>query len=106
MVESRPQQEQELMLECPVCFETYEEEGDLAPHNLSCGHTTCLKCFLQMRGDAEMKSLETWQCPTCRKDQRVDAEPAKSFSFISLMPAFKQSNRKPLGDVTNLQHQE
>ena len=49
--------------ECPVCFDTYQNEGEQCPKLLPCSHTVCLNCLGQLarNGNSHVR------CPECRE---------------------------------------
>ncbi|NXF51645.1 NHLC1 ligase, partial [Oceanites oceanicus] len=51
------------LLECRVCFERYDPNGQRRPRNLPCGHVLCRGCVEALSG-AERRRLE---CPFCRR---------------------------------------
>ena len=55
-------------LNCPVCFEEFEEDGDRVPRLLPCSHTLCHTCMDQCIRDNRL------ECPTCRIRHEVGNE--------------------------------
>ena len=49
-------------IECAICFESYQETGDLMPHMLQCGHTYCKHDLETILENGSIK------CPECRND--------------------------------------
>ena len=52
---------------CPVCFETYDLNGDHIPRILPCFHTLCEKCLVELLQDEE-----SLLCPECRVKHSAD----------------------------------
>ena len=48
--------------DCPVCYETYQNEGGQCPKLLPCSHTVCLSCLRQLAGNGYSQV----KCPECR----------------------------------------
>ena len=48
--------------ECPICFDTYQNEGPHRPKLLICSHTVCLSCLEQLARDGNSPV----NCPECR----------------------------------------
>jgi hypothetical protein len=68
-------------LDCPVCLEKFEEQGNHEPRILSCGHTLCLRCI-----DNILRTNESC-CPFCRKPQQcrdVDHLP-RNFAVLQFL---------------------
>ena len=57
---------------CPVCLETYKEDGDSVPRILPCFHTLCEQCI------GTLLKGKTLECPECRRKHHVQNK-AKSF---------------------------
>ena len=57
---------------CPVCMESYKENGENIPRILPCFHTLCEKCIRQLLKE------EALECPECRVKHRAENE-FKSF---------------------------
>ena len=51
----------EYTFNCQVCFEAFEETGDLIPRLLPCTHTLCETCI------AQMIRQDILECPECRQ---------------------------------------
>ena len=49
------------MMDCCVCFESYEEIGDHVPRLLPCSHTLCEKCLSNL-----ITGGNSLNCPECR----------------------------------------
>lgn len=47
---------------CPICYET-----TIAPEELKCGHTFCLKCIHQWANTC-VQTKQNCECPVCRKE--------------------------------------
>ena len=62
----------ELLFQCQVCFEDFEEDGAHVPRLLPCTHTLCHTCIRQLiQGDKI-------ECPECREKHEAKKE-EKSF---------------------------
>ena len=74
------------LADCMVCFESYEEAGDLVPRILPCSHTlceTCMKHLLEENAEKRRKSPKGREaaaicCPECRV-QHLAPEGTRSF---------------------------
>eukprot|EP00268_Persea_americana_P066310 TRINITY_DN9000_c0_g2_i2.p1 TRINITY_DN9000_c0_g2~~TRINITY_DN9000_c0_g2_i2.p1 ORF type:complete len:716 (-),score=116.97 TRINITY_DN9000_c0_g2_i2:498-2645(-) len=55
------------MPECPVCLQSYNEEDDIIPRVLSCGHTACESCVLKLPRFFHNTNTNTdaFPCPAC-----------------------------------------
>lgn len=72
-----------LALECPVCFELFNERK-LCPRVLLCGHTFCSSCLLLLLAD------DSVTCPTCRQTTAAATGVAglsKNFALLGVSPA-------------------
>ena len=49
------------IINCPVCFESYEETGDHIPRLLPCSHTLCEKCTATLL----LQDSNSFNCPEC-----------------------------------------
>ena len=55
----------ELLLQCQVCFEEFEEDGDHVPRLLPCTHTACHRCIGRLIRDNKL------DCPECRTKHKA-----------------------------------
>ena len=62
----------ELLLQCQVCFEEFEEDGKHVPRILPCSHTLCHTCI------GHVIQRNRIQCPECREKHEVKKD-EKSF---------------------------
>ncbi len=60
-------------LNCSVCLESYEEEGDLCPKWLPCSHTVCLGCL------RHLNQFRQITCPECRALHSVPTRGPEAF---------------------------
>ena len=56
---------QKMSVECPVCFETFQKDGEKRPKFLPCYHTYCCQCLEQMVQGGQLT------CPECRANNAV-----------------------------------
>ena len=62
----------ELLLQCQICFEEFEEDGGHVPRLLPCTHTLCHTCIGQLIQGNKI------ECPECREKHEAKKE-EKSF---------------------------
>ena len=55
----------ELLLQCQVCFEEFEEDGDHVPRLLPCTHTVCHMCIGRLIRNNKL------ECPECRTKHKA-----------------------------------
>ncbi len=60
-------------MECTVCLEEFEEEGDRVPKLLPCSHTLCLGCLEQLERGSRVV------CPECRAQHRAPPQGPQGF---------------------------
>ena len=53
---------------CPVCFETYEEDGEHVPRIFPCHHTVCQECVDNLFKRMGISVI----CPECGKQHRAE----------------------------------
>ena len=58
----------ELLLQCQVCFEEFEKEGEHVPRILPCSHTLCHTCI------GRLIRRNAIQCPECREKHEAKNE--------------------------------
>ena len=58
----------ELILQCQVCFEEFEEYGDHVPRILPCCHTLCYRCMGRLVQGTRI------ECPECREKHEAKKE--------------------------------
>ncbi len=80
-------------MECLICHQEYEEEGNICPYVLLCGHTFCYNDIrllierIPIRGynQREITSGLGFQCPLCQRqinlNQYENQFPPKNFGF-------------------------
>ena len=80
----------ELLLQCQVCFEEFQEDGDHVLRLLPCTHTLCHTCIGQLIRRTRI------ECPECRKKHEAKSE-EKSFpqNKYLLNQIRKKSNELP-----------
>ena len=81
----------ELLLQCQVCFEEFEENGDHVPRLLPCTHTLCHSCIGRMIRGTRI------ECPECRK--KHEAKDEKSFSqnkYVLTLIKSKSTKEQPI----------
>src|SRR5438132_655279 len=81
------------VLECPICFEAYED-----PKQLPCLHTFCLKCLEKLR--ETNPTIGNSQCPLCRQDFSI---PNSGFSLFKTNEFISRliEEKKKLQDNSN-----
>ena len=76
----------ELLLQCQICFQEFEEDGAHVPRLLPCSHTLCHSCVGQLIQGQKI------ECPECRKKHEAREE-VKSFPQNKYL--LTQIKRKP-----------
>ena len=76
-------------LECFVCFQEYEETGDLVPRILPCHDTVCERCIKQLLGEGG-----TLKCPVCRKQFNADEGFKKFHQNKYIMSQLKKKEKE------------
>ena len=75
------------MMNCPVCFEVFGEEGDHVPRMLQCFHTQCEKCI------GHLLQNDSIECPECRTRHSLPANAdVKSFPQNKYVIAYIRKN--------------
>ena len=62
---------EQVTLNCPVCFQDFEADGDHVPRLLPCAHSLCHTCIGQRNHNNRL------ECPTCR--MKYEAKNEESF---------------------------
>ena len=65
-----------MSIECSICFEKYQEEGEKCPKLLPCSHTLCLQCLEQLVNQGGRRL----QCPECRENHQLPAGGVRAFN--------------------------
>ncbi|CAL2031769.1 unnamed protein product [Caenorhabditis brenneri] len=94
VVQVEEQYGQQNPFECPICFETFTEQGGQTPIVLGkCGHTLCFDCVLKILSETKPK------CPFDRKTLRKDWNQltVKNYNLLLLM---EHEKKKPKPKVT------
>ena len=65
--------QQNMTIDCCVCFERYQSTGDRSPLLLPCTHTVCLACVTRLVEGVLL------QCPECQKNHPVPRKGARGF---------------------------
>lgn len=76
-------------LTCPVCYDHFNEDGEITPKVLGCGHTLCRRCINHIYCDTKM-------CPFCK--YQMDFTPdrcPKNFMIIGMLSFFPKV-REPI----------
>ena len=75
-------------MECPICFEPYQESGEKEPRVLSCGHTFCRNCLNPVM-------LNHRPCPKCRTAITVDSIDSVPKNFAIIEAVSRERNAQP-----------
>ena len=90
---SEVQRSLELLLQCQVCFEEFEEVGDHVPRLLPCTHTLCHTCIGQLIQGTKI------ECPECRKKHEMTNKeksfPQNKYLLANLKRKSSQQNTTP-----------
>ena len=83
------------MVECCICLEQFQLDGDKTPKLLPCSHTLCLQCLQQLSN-----GRPSVQCPLCRAHHEAPGRNVIHF------PTNRHvlDNLKSLEIITSLQH--
>jgi hypothetical protein len=81
--------ETDVILECPVCFDTYSRE--VQPTTLPCGHTLCLPCYTKIL----QEKMKRFVCPTCNT-----SPVAPSLRKNDRMPFYRQVQTVAIVDAS------
>jgi hypothetical protein len=71
---------------CPICYDQYNDK-DKIPRILSCGHTFCQHCLMDLR------TSNILTCPTCRTYFSPDVKQLiKNFTILDCLYSEKAQN--------------
>ena len=62
-----------MITECPICYEHFEDKGNVCPRLLPCIHTYCYLCLKKSEQNGQIK------CPECRTCHDVPEEGIEAF---------------------------
>ena len=81
----------ELLLQCQICLEEFDEEGDHVPRLLPCTHTLCHTCVGKLIHGNRI------ECPKCRKKHKVtnNEESFPQNKYILIMLKRKSFEEQP-----------
>ena len=73
-------------INCPICYDPYNDK-DKIPRILSCGHTFCQHCLMDLR------TSNILTCPTCRTYFSPDVKQLiKNFTILDCLNNEKAQN--------------
>lgn len=86
---SRPGEQLELELSCPICFQLYSD-----PVVLPCGHNYCRACIWMSVDTANKSDKTSAHCPECREEFQGVESLQKNFKLCNIIEGFRATNKQ------------